>query len=152
MIQKYIIQKNNEKNELKISEYAELDKGIFSLLCEETYEDKNIAEAISKGKDMLINVLRTPNMYPQSIYALKMAEAIIELLDDDNEVQRELLFNDKEVYLAKKTDPEATDELESDVLEIDELLEDDLEVKPIENLPGNLDTAVEDPPDLKKDK
>jgi hypothetical protein len=61
--QKYFTIKNDEKNELIIREFAEIDKkGEYTLLCEETYNRETIASAISKGKKALISTLRTQNM------------------------------------------------------------------------------------------
>ena len=74
MKQKYVILKNNKENELIIKEFAELNKDTFTLMCEETFHDKLIESAINKGSQALIATLRTKNMYPNGIYAAKIAE------------------------------------------------------------------------------
>ena len=51
MKHKYLIEKNEEKNELIIKEFAELDKEILSYLCQETYAQEKIRSAIAKGKE-----------------------------------------------------------------------------------------------------
>ena len=79
MKQKFALIKDDTKKALIIKEYAELDKEILSLLCEETYADQKIESAIALGKAALIAAIRTHNMYPPGIYAEKMADAIIEL-------------------------------------------------------------------------
>ena len=49
MKQKYLILKNDEKNELTIQEFAELEKqDEYTLLCEETYNGGTIISAISR--------------------------------------------------------------------------------------------------------
>ena len=67
MKQKYTIIKDSTNKQLIIREFAELDKEILSLLCEETYEQKAILAAIKKGKDNLISALRTKNLYPPGV-------------------------------------------------------------------------------------
>ena len=64
MKQKYTIMKNDEKTGIIIREFAELDKEIFSFLCEETFDDKTVKSAIEKGQDTLIQTLRTQNLFP----------------------------------------------------------------------------------------
>ena len=74
MKQKYVILKNDEKNELIIQEYAELDKEMLSLLCEESYNGPFIESAISAGKDALIVALRTQNLYPPGLFAARSGD------------------------------------------------------------------------------
>ena len=108
MRQKYLIQRDKADNTLVIKEYANLDreykindlikmdKELFSLLCEETYNGKAMSSAIKEGKENLIEALRTPNLYPIGIYAEKIAESVIELFGSDNYQSVEILFDDKE--------------------------------------------------------
>jgi hypothetical protein len=76
MKQKYLILNDKEKKQIKIQEYAELNKEMLSLLCEEAYDYKTIKAAISAGSEMLISALRTNNLYPPGIYAEKIASAV----------------------------------------------------------------------------
>jgi hypothetical protein len=76
MKQKYTIIKDDKNKQLIIREFAELDKEILSLLCEETYDQKLIRSAIKSGKEDLIAALRTNNLYPPGIYADKIANAV----------------------------------------------------------------------------
>jgi hypothetical protein len=71
MKQKYTIIKDSKNKQLIVREFAELDKEILSLLCEETYEQKVILAAIKKGKEDLISALRTNNLYPPGPNLLK---------------------------------------------------------------------------------
>jgi len=107
MRQKFSIQRNDDHDELNIKEYANLNREyknnplkteqeLFSLLCEETYDKKEIIRAIKKGKESLVLILRTPNMYPIDIYSDKIADSIIGLYDSRNGFHVELLFDDKE--------------------------------------------------------
>ena len=79
MKHKYLILKDNEKNVLIIKEFGETDKGIFSLLCVEKYDDENIKSAIEKGKDELASTLKTVNIYPSGILTDKIAETVMDL-------------------------------------------------------------------------
>ncbi|MDA3895331.1 MAG: hypothetical protein PF482_04170 [Desulfobacteraceae bacterium] len=124
MKQKYSIFKDNESSILTIKEFAELDKGMYSLIFEETYENAMIEAAIEDGKDALISAIRTPNLYPIAEYAEKIADTIIEYFEKTPaEEPVELVFNDiKLMQKEKKETPETEDEKS---VEIDDLLDDD---------------------------
>ena len=106
MRQKYVLSQNGVKNELKISEYAVIDKNQnkvdssmlrkenFSFLCEETYESGIIASAISEGIDKLISILRTDNIYPIKPYANRIAESVMEIYASSEDGTVELFFDD----------------------------------------------------------
>ena len=129
MKQKYTIIKDSDNKQLIIREFAELDKEILSLLCEETYEQKDILEAIKKGKDNLISALRTKNLYPPGIYAEKIAAAVKDLFATKGKESEELFFDDLELLArANEPEPAASEEpVEKDDGDIDDLLEDDFE-------------------------
>jgi hypothetical protein len=129
MKQKYTIIKDDKNKQLIIREFAELDKEILSLLCEETYEQKVILAAIKSGKDDLISALRTNNLYPPGIYANKIADAVKELYATKGKESEELFFDDLEL-LARSNEPEprkAEEPAEDQDEELDDLLEDDFE-------------------------
>jgi hypothetical protein len=134
MKQKYAIFKDTETGTLSIKEYAELDKGMFSLIFEETYKNDAIQAAIASGPNAVISAIRTPNLYPIAEYAEKIAESIISVFETDSPMDApvELVFSD--IKLMKKikksaeespVDPEKEDEDEDDSVEIDDLLDDD---------------------------
>jgi hypothetical protein len=129
MKQKYTIIKDDKNKQLIIREFAELDKEILSLLCEETYEQKVILAAIKSGKDDLISALRTNNLYPPGIYANKIADSVKELYATKGKESEELFFDDLEL-LARANQPEprkAKEPVENQDEELDDLLEDDFE-------------------------
>ena len=129
MKQKYTIIKDAKNKQLIIREFAELDKQMLSLLCEETYEQKVIRAAIKKGKDDLIATLRTNNLYPPGIYAEKIADAIKNLYAVKDKESEDLFFDDLEL-LAHEEEPEpkdAEEPVEAQAEDVDEILEDDLE-------------------------
>ena len=121
MKQKYLILKNDDTNKLTIREFAELEPDIYSLACEETYDDKVIKSAITRDKKALISTLRTTNLFPLGSYAEKIAESVINLYSSENDQSQELFFNDKDYISnewkkAKKPDDSADEPVEPDEL------------------------------------
>ena len=102
MQQKYSIIKDKQNKQLIIREFAELDKKALSLLCEEKYDNTTIKSAISRGKDALLAVLRTKNMYPPTTYAQKIAAAVIDLYQSKDKESKELVFNDLDLLTKDK--------------------------------------------------
>jgi hypothetical protein len=126
MKQKYLILKDNDKKELIIREFAELDKEVLSPLCEEIYDAKLIQSAIKEGKETLIQVLRTKNMYPPGIYANQIAQAVLSIFAAKEPESLELFFDDIELINQDEENTVMLADLESESEEIDdELLEDD---------------------------
>ena len=125
MQQKYIITRNDEKNELLIQEYGELDKDIYSLLCEEIYDSKYIQSAIAGGKTTIVSAIRTENLFPIGIYAERIAETVIEMYASKNDQSLELLFNDVDLVTRGQEVPLVIDEDDSEPDDIDDLLDDD---------------------------
>ena len=125
MRQKYMISKDNENDALTIKEFAEVDKEMFSLLCEETFDGKMIASAMAEGKENLIAKLRTANLYPPGIYADKIAEAVTQLYASEDTQSTEVFFDDKEILIRNAEEREAQADIEAESAEIDELLEED---------------------------
>ena len=106
MKQRYFISRDEKTNELTIEEYAvvagnsktyemsALTPDDFTLLCIETYEGKKIKKAISRGKEALVTTLRTDNLYPISIYAALIADSVMEIYGNQDNLYKELLFDD----------------------------------------------------------
>ena len=150
MKQKYTILKNNEKTGIIIRELAELDKEIFSLLCEETFEDETVKSAIAKDKDTLIKTLRTQNLFPLGIYAEKIAEAVTKMYESGDDQPVELIFNDIDLLTKKEKKPLLLDDIEEEAVGIDDLLDEDVleedfdEKGDIKNLPYSLKISDDD--------
>ncbi|MBL7181270.1 MAG: hypothetical protein ABIK98_13565 [Pseudomonadota bacterium] len=126
MKQKYFILKNTEKNELIIREFAELDKESFSLLCEETFQKDQITSAIAKGKEALVATIRTKNMYPIGPFAAKIAEEVTNLYESKDKDSIELAFDDIDILTKERVAHKPLDDIESEPVEIDELLVEDV--------------------------
>ena len=120
MRQKYLVIQDGKKQQLKIREYAVIDKDLkkvaatllndddFSLLCEETYDDKRINASISEGLPSLITTLRTINFFPIEPYAAKIAESVAALYDEDNQdTSVELYFDDVDLFEIAEAETES---------------------------------------------
>lgn len=106
MRQKYLICRNVSRKELKIMEYAIIEKDLkrvasedlrkdnFLLLGEEIYPSETIVHSISLGDAALVGTLRTHNIFPISPYAWKIAETIKELYTFPKDGTKELFFDD----------------------------------------------------------
>ncbi len=127
MKQKYLIINDKPNKQIKIQEYAELNKEMLSLLCEEAYDHKTIKSAISAGSETLISVLRTNNLYPPGIYAEKIASAVAELLKSKEQESLELFFDDINLLSKNRDAAVVTEQLEEDTADLDEMLEDDFD-------------------------
>ncbi len=131
MKQKYLILKGEDKKSIIIKEFAELDKDMLSLLCEETYDIKGIKTAVSGGKDAVVSAIRTSNMYPAGVYAEKIADSIITLYKSKDKDSVEVYFDDFDLISAKRKKAKAEAEAKAEAkaaeesAEIDELIEDD---------------------------
>ena len=114
MRQRYLISRNIKRKELRIMEYAVLDKDLknvaseylhrdnFALVGEETYENEKIIKSISIGSAALVQTLRTHNIFPISPYACKIAETIKELYTQSEDATMELFFDDMELLSAEQ--------------------------------------------------
>ena len=125
MKQKYVILKNEENTKLIIREYAELDKEMFSFLCEETFDDESVTSAIAIGEDALIAKLRTKNLFPIGIYAKELDSAVTKMYESGNDQSVELIFDDHDLMKKEREAPLVDDDIEDEVVEIDELLDED---------------------------
>ena len=125
MKQKYSISKDSTTGSLIIKEYAELDKEIFSLIFEESYDVKMIEDAVKNGKKELITVLRTPNLYPFAEYAEKIADTVILLIEGKSPTDEpiELVFDD--IKLMQKKEKIHEEPETDDSVELDKLLDND---------------------------
>lgn len=109
--EKYVILRDNAKNNLRIREYAIIGKNPkkespsmagedgFAFLCEEFYKAEVILDSISKGINALITALRTDNVFPVKNNAVKIAESVMALYDSSEDGSVELYFDDLDLLL-----------------------------------------------------
>ena len=73
----------------------------------------------------LIATLRTPNMYPIERYAVQMAEEVVDLYKSKETDSKEIFFDDLDILIAEREDPDLIEDDARESVEIDDLLEDD---------------------------
>jgi len=157
MKQKYSIHKDTGNQRLVIKEYGELNKEILSLLCEESYPEDKIRAAIDDGKETLIEVLRTRNMYPPGVFAGSIADLVMTLYASEGEQATEIMLDDKAFFDSNDREPVPEEEaVESDDDDIDSVLDDDIdevyeEKKIIKDLKSTLKVADDDAVDTDDD-
>lgn len=158
MKQKYAVIRDDEQKTLIVREYAELDKEMMSLLCEETYAQAAIVDAIKVGPQAVINALRTNNMYPPTTFAQAIAEAVQAMLAEGGNSSAELFFDDRDLFnrdaepYIPSIDEEVELEAEEDV-EVDDLLDDSIDDdfeddKVLKDLKSSIQVADDDTNDL----
>ena len=123
MKQKYEIIKDDDNKRLIIREYAELDKDVMSLLCEESYDKKAVKSAMGAGRETLIIALRTKNLYPPGMYAGKIADKVMEMYGSKGKAAEEIVFDDLQFLARGHEAAEAAASYESEPGEIEELLD-----------------------------
>jgi hypothetical protein len=126
MKQKFTLIKDEKHKKFIIKEYAELDKDILSLLCEETYNADLVTEAIAKDTHALVAILRTKNMYPPSAHMEQIVKTVVSLFESEGDDTKELLLNDIDL-LAKEEEEEIVEikDASGDDGDVDDLLDDD---------------------------
>jgi hypothetical protein len=134
MKQKYVIEKIDDGEGIIVKEYAELDKEMLSLLCQERYAKADLEAAQTRGKTALIEAIRTNNMYPPSFYADQIADAVIGLMNSDSDPVTELFFDDRELFVQEESasvtaDADADAETEEEEVVVDDLLEEEMEAE-----------------------
>lgn len=158
MKQKYTVVRDDEQKTLIVREFAELDKEVMSLLCEEAYPLADIAAAVKKGPQDVVGTLRTNNMYPPATFAQAIAEAVIGMFVAGGASSAELFFDDRELF--NRNAGERFAELEEDVdletdedVEVDDLLDDSIDDdfeddKVLKDLKSSIQVADDDTNDI----
>lgn len=126
MKQQYTILKNHDNSRLIIREFGELDKDSLSLLCEESYDDAAVANAVETDREKVISVLRTKNMYPPRGHAEKIADMVIDFYTAKKSEPVNISI-DEPAASSKEVLTEAFMGIEEDAEIIDDLLEEDFD-------------------------
>ena len=149
MKQKYHLNKDMKAKTLTIQEFAvlsadtgkqkypEIQGDQYSLLCEQTYDAREVKSASATGKDELIMLLRNQHFFPIGIYMEKIADVVMDMYASKGEQNEELVFDDKAV-LVESAEAQAT------IAEVN----DDAEQTPAENI----DTLIADVSERKEKK
>ena len=122
----YTIIKDKDNKQLVIREYGELDKDAMSLLCEETFDQKAVKDAIKEGGNVLVSTLRTKNLYPPGVYAVQIAQAVEQLYSSERNEPQDLLFDDLTAITDDADTSPAVEDIEEDGEGMDDLLDDEV--------------------------
>lgn len=105
MKQKYVISMSQETQKLSIREYAELEKGEFAFVCEEVHDIDDFRNTMDEDAKGLVSVVRRPNMYPRQDFGEKIAQGIIDLLNDESgATSSEIFINDSDDFVEAEDD------------------------------------------------
>ncbi len=126
MKQQYTILKNHDNSRLIIREFGELDKDSLSLLCEESYDNAVVSDAVAAGREKVISVLRTKNMYPPRGHAEKIAEMVMDFYAANKSEPVDIAI-DEPAASSKEILTGAFMGIEEDAEIIDDLLEEDFD-------------------------
>lgn len=97
MKQKYEIAVNKNENKITVREFAQLDKEIMSLLCQETFDLEKVVQALAAAdSDAVYAALRSNNMYPPAIYMEGIVAKVKAMLDENADGPEEIIFDDLE--------------------------------------------------------
>jgi hypothetical protein len=127
MKHKYVFSKDTAAGELSIKEYAELNKDIFTPICETVYEVKQFETALSQGPAALMAEMRTHNFYPPSSFSEKIVLCISDMMSSGDQETIEIFCDDAD-FLTKNLDSnEAFEDIDDNEEEtLDEFIDEDL--------------------------
>lgn len=128
MKSKYLLSKQD--GAIVIEERGELDPGTFSSLSEKRMDIEDFDEAVKIGTAAVVEVFRDNNIFPPIAYANQIADAIIAMLEDGAESEKELLFNDLDFLVKGERPIIVTPDVEAEATEIDiidDMLADDVD-------------------------
>jgi hypothetical protein len=155
MKHKYSVSLDAAQKQLVISEYAELDKEIFSLLCEERYSQEGLRTALAGGTDALIAAFRTRNFYPTYTFAVRIAAAITTLLTQDSADPVEIVLDDADFLSRQVAEPPERVDSEEESDDIDDLLDDNVDEEfddiDIDKINSGIKIADDDAADIEEE-
>lgn len=127
MKHKYVFSKDTATGGLLIREYAELNKDVFSPVCEIIYEVKQFEKALALGPMALLTEMRTQNFFPPSSFSEKIVLGISDMMSSGDQEMIEILCDDAE-FLTKSLDGhDIFDEIDDDEEEtLDDFIDEDL--------------------------
>ena len=108
MLQKYKMEIDGEKKQLKIQEFAFIGKqkhatdnprprsDDFLMAYEVTYDLDAVSKAISNGKEAVIEEIRTDVFFPAEFCAARIADEVINYLSNETSQPVEFYFDDRE--------------------------------------------------------
>lgn len=148
MKQRFSISSNTGGEKIVIKEYAELEKGEFSLLCEESYEVEAVEAALEKGPHHVIALLRTESFFPTNYFAEKLTASLLDFIRLGGSEPVKIDVDDSECISSSSKDVPEEDNGGDDVLlEVDgeDIIDDD---QPVEKLEAPIKVAEDETVDI----
>ena len=150
MKQRFSISGNTGGEKIVIKEYAELDKGTFSLLCEESYEVAAVEAALEKGRNHVIALLRTESFFPTNDFAEKLTAGLMDFIKQGGSDLVTIDADDSECISSSSKDvPEEVNGSVDVLLDVDgeDIIDDD---EPVEKLEVPIKIAEDETVDISK--
>lgn len=135
MKQRFSISRDTGGEQIVIKEYAELDKGVYSLLCEEAYAVEAVKAALALGPGHVIALLRTESFFPTGYFAGKLTASLDEYLRQESSDPISIEVDDTEcIHTLNKELSEEENGSIDDLLDVDgeEIIEDNQPVGKLE--------------------
>jgi hypothetical protein len=142
MKQKYIISKSEDGKQLIIKEFAEIDKDLFSQLCEAQYKMKDVKSAISEGPDQFTDIIRSRNLFPPLTTVQQFFAEMDNLNSIDSSETIEVFTDDVDILAEQDDSADVIDDIEDDTEELDELLENDVDAFDDKISVKNINTTI----------
>lgn len=121
MKSKYLLSKQD--GVIVLEERGELDPGHYSSLSEKRMDIEDFDEAVKLGTAAVVEIFRDNNIFPPIAYANQIADAIIAMLVDGAETEKELLFSDIDFLIKGERPIIIIPDVEAEASEID-IIED----------------------------
>lgn len=124
---KYVFSKDHDASQFIIREYAELSKEIFSIVCESSYDLKQIEDAMADGYDAVMAKMRTQNFFPPGNFLDRIVKDVAELIASGEQNMVEVFCDDAEFLTKSFNSMESYGKLDDDEDESPEdFIDDDL--------------------------
>jgi hypothetical protein len=129
MKHKYVFSKDTATGELAIREFAELNKDLFSPVCETVYDVKQFEAAVARGPEALMAEMRTRNFYPPSSFSERIVIGITEAIFSGEQEMVEIFCDDADFLTRSVEGHEEFETIDDDDDEsLDEFIDEDLPV------------------------
>ncbi len=135
MKQKFTVFRDDDNQEVKITEFAELHTDMYSFIIEKRFPQEAMEAALIQGQTALMSAFRSANFFPPAEVAEKIAQAVAGVFEPDGANALDIYVSDLDSVDENEEDdldllgnPE-DDELDDESDELDGLLEDDNKIK-----------------------
>jgi len=125
---KYLISDKDGGKSLVITETAEIDKDLYSILCEQKYDVEELKEAAKEGSNNLVAAFRNRNLFPPISASMKIAEGVLVFLESSGKDPVEVLVDETEALEHYEEPIDIITDIEPEEEQLDDLLDDTVDV------------------------